>query len=112
MTPRRDLARATYQTDRAIDALWAPLSEQIGTMVRSRAVDGKITPEARTAILRDVDGLLDAVFPKKRGAPSKLQALIEQHARQAALLPVRDAVAVMRRHVPKLLLEKMGDTDA
>src|SRR5690242_4910150 len=98
--PRRDLARLTYAADKDIDALYAPLSEQIGTIVRSRPVDGKITQEARTLILRDVEGLLDQVFPKRRGAPSKLQALIEARASQAAFLPVRDAVAVMRRHVP------------
>jgi hypothetical protein len=109
-TPRRDLARATYLADKEIDALWAPLSDAIGTIVRNRAVDGKITPEARTAILRDIDKLLDRVFPKQRGGPSVLQAMIERRAAAAAFLPVADAVAVMRRHVPKPILAKMGDT--
>src|SRR5690349_24730824 len=107
--PRRDLARLTYAADKDIDAIYAPLSEQIGTIVRSRAVDGKITPEARTLILRDVDKLLDTALPKRRGAPSRLQALIEARASQAAFLPVRDAVAFMRRHVPKPLRKRMGD---
>ena len=109
MTPRRDLARLTYAADRDIDREFAPLSDAIGPIVRKRAVDGKITQEGRVFILRDIDKLLDDVFPKRRGAPSKLQALIEARASEAAFLPVQDAVAVMRRHVPKLLLEKMGD---
>jgi hypothetical protein len=41
-----------------------------------------------------------------------LQAMIERRAAAAAFLPVAEAVATMRRHVPKPLLEKMGDTDA
>lgn len=112
MTPRRDLARATYQADREIDALYRPLSDAIGAMVRKRAVDGKITQEGRTLLLRDVDGLLDRVFPKKRGTGSALQSLIERRAAAAAFLPVRDAVATIRRHVPDELRERMGDTDA
>jgi hypothetical protein len=108
--PRRDLAKAQYDAQTAIDALFRPLAPEIGAIVRRRAVDGMITADARTLILHDVDALLSDVFPKKRGAPSKLQALIEQHARQAALLPVRDAVAIMRRHVPDELRKAMGDT--
>jgi hypothetical protein len=108
-TPRRDLARATYLADKEIDALWAPLSDAIGTIVRNRAVDGKITQEARALALRDVDKLLDRVFPKQRGGSSVLQAMIERRAAAAAFLPVADAVAVMRRHVPDELRRRMGD---
>jgi hypothetical protein len=107
--PRRDLARATYLADKEIDALWAPLSDAIGGIVRKRAVDGKITQEARVLALRDIDKLLDRVFPKQRGGPSVLQAMIERRAAAAAFLPVADAVATMRRHVPKDVLVAMGD---
>lgn len=114
MTPRQDLTRATYLADREIDRLHAPLVDQIGASVRTHAVDTldgpRITQDARRAILRDVDGLLDAVYPKRRGASSRLQAMIEQRANAARLLPVAEAVAVMRRHVPDDLRERMGDT--
>jgi len=111
VTPRQDLARLTYAADRDIDKMYAPLSDAIGPIVRKRAVDGKITQEARVVILRDVDTLLDTVFPERRGAPSKLQALIEARASQGAFLPVQDAVAVMRRHVPDELRKRMGDSE-
>jgi hypothetical protein len=107
--PRRDLARATYQADKEIDALFAPLSDAIGTIIRKRAVDGKITQEARVLALRDIDKLLDRVFPKQRGGPSVLQAMIERRAAAAAFLPVAEAVATMRRHVPDELRKRMGD---
>jgi hypothetical protein len=110
-TPRRDLARATYLADREIDKLWAPLSDAIGAIVRKRAVDGKITQEARVLALRDIDKLLDRVFPKQRGGPSVLQAMIERRAAAAAFLPVADAVATMRRHVPDDLRKRMGDSE-
>lgn len=109
-TPRRDLARALYQADVALDKLHAPLVPKIGASVRKHAIEQKITQEARMAILRDVDAMLtDAGYPAKRGAPSNLQRLIEQRAQAAAMLPIADAVAVMRRHVPDDLRERMGD---
>ena len=111
--PRRDLAKATYEAVRAVERLHAPLVDQIGASVRNHAVDTpdgpRITQEARRAILRDVDGMLDGIYGKRRGAASQLQAVIEQHASQAAFLPVRDAVATIRRHVPEGLRLRMGD---
>ena len=113
--PRRNLAKATYEVNRAIDRLHAPLVDQIGASVRKHAVDTpdgpRITQEARRAILRDVDSMLSTIYPVRRGAPSRLQSLIEQHANDARLLPIADAVAVMRRHVPDDLRERMGDTE-
>ena len=108
--PRRDLARATYLMDRTLDALYAPAAPRLAASVRKHASDGQITQAGRLAIMRDVDRILDSVgFPAKRGAPSKLQALIEQRANAARLLPIADAVAVMRRHVPEDVLTAMGD---
>ena len=112
MTPRRDLARALYQADKELDRIHAPLVPKIGASVRNHAQDGKITQEARVAILRDVDAMLtEAGYPAKRGAPSRLQRLIEQRAQLAAMLPIADAVAVMRRHVPDDVLAAMGDAE-
>ena len=110
MTPRRDLARATYLMDRALDTLYRPAAPRLAASVRKHASDGQITQAGRLAIMRDVDRILDAIgFPKRRGAPSRLQALIEQRANAARLLPIADAVAVMRRHVPDELRTEMGD---
>jgi hypothetical protein len=109
VTPRRDLARALYQADKELDRIHAPLVPKIGASVRKHAIDQKVTQEARVAILRDVDAMLDTIYPAKRGAPSKLQRLIEQRAQLAAMLPIADAVAVMRRHVPDDLRKRMGD---
>ena len=108
--PRRDLARATYFTDKAIDALYRPAAPRLAASVRRNASDGVITQEARLLIMRDVDRILDSVgFPKRRGARCDLQTLIEQRARAAQLLPIADAVAVMRRVVPDELRTEMGD---
>ena len=112
MTPRRDLARATYLADKAIDALYRPAAPRLAASVRRNASDGVITQAGRLAIMRDVDRILDSVgFPKRRGAPSKLQALIEDRARAVQLLPVADAVEQMRRVVPDEVLTAMGDEE-
>ena len=110
MTPRRDLARATYLMDRAIDKLYRPAAPRLAASVRNHASDGQITQEARMLIMRDVDKILsDIGFPKRRGAPSKLQTLIEDRARAVQLLPVAAAVEQMRRVVPDELRKVMGD---
>lgn len=115
MTARQDLARATYLADTEIDRLHAPLVDRIGASVRKHAVDtpdgSRITQDARRAILSDVDRMLDTLYPKRRGAPSRLQAMIERRANAARVLPVAEAVAVMRRHVPEDLRERMGDSE-
>ena len=100
MTPRRDLARATYAADRAIDAMSRDLMGRVGKAVRQ--CEGPITQSARTAILRDVDDALDRWYPKRRGAPSRLQGLIEDHARRVTLLPIEAAVNEIERYVPEL----------
>ena len=110
MTPRRDLAKATYLADKAIDALYRPAAPRLAASVRRNASDGVITQAGRLAIMRDVDRILDSVgFPKRRGARCDLQTLIEQRANAARVLPIADAVAVMRRHVPDDVLTAMGD---
>jgi hypothetical protein len=109
MTARRDLATAVYQADRAIDQLHKPLVPKIGASVRTHAVDGRITQDARRAILRDVDALLDTVYGERQGGPSALRTIIENRANAARALVVADTVEQMRRVTPDDVLRAMGD---
>lgn len=85
------------------------MQTRIGTAVRQHT--GPMTQEARTAILRRVDDALDRYYPKRRGSPSRLQAIIEGHARAAQLTVVERAVAEMRAKAPAELVERMEAGD-
>jgi hypothetical protein len=84
---RRDLAAITEEAERAIDRLHAPQAPRIAQAVRNRAESGKITWDARRAILRDVDAILDAIYGHARGAPSPLGAIVTGHAEVAYGVP-------------------------
>jgi hypothetical protein len=109
VTARRDLATTVYQADRAIDQLHKTLVPKIGASVRTHAVDGRITQDARRAILRDVDALLDTVYGERRGGPSALLTLIEDRANAARALVIADTVEQIRRVTPDDVLRAMGD---
>jgi hypothetical protein len=109
MTARRDLATTVYQADRAIDQLHKPLVPKIGASVRTHAVDGRITQDARRSILRDVDVLLDTVYGERRNGPSALRTVILNRANAARALVIADAVEQMRRVTPDDVLRAMGD---
>ena len=109
MTARRDLARVTVAAERDLDRLHAPLGPAIAASVRRHAANGTITPIARLAILRDVGTVLDEVYPAKRGAPSRLEALVVRRAREAQRKPIAAAVADLRGQLGPALLTAMGD---
>lgn len=107
-TPRRDLAAATYAADKAIDRISRDLAASLRKAVTDNTGDGPITQDQRRAILRDVDRALDAAYPKRRGAPSVLQAVIERACYAVAAKPVAGAVAEIRRHVDDELWDRMN----
>jgi hypothetical protein len=109
MTARRDLATAVFQADKAIDAIHRPLVPKIGASVRKQAEGARITQDARRAILRDVDALLDTVYGERRGGPSALRTLIESRANAVRALVIAETVEQMRRVTPDEVLRAMGD---
>ncbi len=100
--------------ERDIDTLTIPLSEAVVASVRRHAVNGVITPGARVRIMRDVEAARRGIYGARRGSPSPMLAMVMERAGEAVLLPVADAVKVIRRALKDEpdLLEALGDTDA
>jgi hypothetical protein len=108
MTARTDLASSIESCEKQIDALFAPLAPQVAASVRNRAEGGKITHAARRAILRDLDALLDTVYPTKRGAPSRLENLIVRQTAAVRRKPVAAAVETIETKLDdELVLKEM-----
>jgi phosphate uptake regulator len=108
VTARQDLAQSTYDVDRAIDKLSEQLSRDLRKAVTRNTESGPVTQEQRSAIMRDVDKVLDTVYPVKRGAMSVMQSVIERHMFAAAQKPVSAAVGEIRKNVPDDLYEAMN----
>lgn len=102
---RRDLAAISEEAERALDRRFAPSGPRIAESVLRHAPDGKITWDARTAILRDVEGILDGLYGAHRGAPSPVGTIIAGHAEVAYGTPaVREAqrLAAVLANEPEL----------
>jgi len=109
VTVRRDLASSVVAADRDISRLTASLGHALAASVRRHAVDGVVTATGRLAIMRDVDRTISTVYPTRRGAPSKLEAMIVRRAREAQAKPIAAAVGELRNRLPADLLIEMGD---
>jgi len=109
VTAARDLASSVVAADRDISRMTAPFGPAVAASVRRHAVDGVVTATTRAAVLRDVDALLSTVYPTRRGAPSRLEAMIVRRAREAQAKPIAAAVGELRGRLPDDLLTAMGD---
>jgi hypothetical protein len=115
VTARRDLAASTYAAERAIDRAFAPLAPRMRRIIEQHAVETdagrRIPAGARVSIMRQVDALLDEVFPKARGGRSRLERLIVEAAAEARMKPIAEAVGVIEQALedePEVL-ERMSD---
>ena len=100
--------------ERDIDKLTTPLGATVVASVRRHAVNGVITPAARVRIMRDVEVARRGIYGARRGSPSPMLAMVKERAGESVLLPVDEAVKVIRRTLKNEpdLLEALGDTDA
>jgi hypothetical protein len=89
---RDDLATTVERAERDIDKTFAPHVKDIGDSVRRNAVNGKITASARAAIMRDVDGILDALYGPKKGSPSPIERLVVGRSQEIERKPIADEV--------------------
>lgn len=113
MTARRDLAESVALAERDIDRLFKPLSESIGAIVTKHARDTpdgpRIDAAARSAILRDVDTLLNSVYPKRRGGRSALEDVIVARSNDARMKPIDAACNTIRSRVDDPLFAAMSN---
>ncbi len=97
--------------ERDIDKLTIPLGAAVVASVRRHAVNGVITPGARTRIMRDVEKARRGIYGTRRGSPSPMLEMVIERAGEAVFLPVDDAVKDIRRTLkaePKLLARMEG----
>lgn len=82
-----------------INAMYDDLARAVSVAVIAHSArDGikqVIPPNARGAILRDVDNALDAIFPKQRGRGCLLEEAIVGQAARVMVKPVAHAVAAI-----------------
>jgi len=109
VTARRDLASSVGAADLDVSRLTASLGPALAASVRRHAVDGVVTATGRLAILRDVDRSLSAVYPTRRGAPSRMERMIVRRAREAQAKPIAAAVGELRNRLDGDLLVALGD---
>lgn len=110
MTARRDLAESVEAAERELDRLFAPLAPALRRSVERRVEGGAITNDARRAILRDVDAILDAIYPTQRGAPSLIEEMANSQSNAARFKPIVVAVTDIRVRLQDepLLLNRLG----
>lgn len=96
MTARRDLADSVFEAERELDRMFAALAPALRRSVERRAEGGAITDDARRGILRDVDAILDVIYPVHRGAPSRIEEMVVRHSNAARFKPVVAAVTDIR----------------
>lgn len=91
------------------------MSESIHALVLKHAFQSsegpRITASGYVAITRELDTLLNAVFPQGHGQPSPLEELIVRRANDARLKPIAVATDQMRARLKREpdLLKAMGD---
>lgn len=109
--PRADLHRVKMRAEADIDAVFRPASAAVRASVERNAVmmpDGpRITPGAYTAIMRDVDAILDGLFGRAPGADSPVMRIVAGRAQEARFVPVKRAVAQIRAEVGGELRRRM-----
>ena len=100
---RRQLRSAIAAGDAAMNRIYAHLAPRVRAIVEANATkDDELTPAGRKRAMRQIDRLLDEVFPARRGGPSITEAAIVAHSRRAADQVVENAVREVERADPEL----------
>ncbi len=108
-----NLDKVHRAAERDIDKLTMPLGAAVVASVRRHAVNGVITPGSRVRIMRDVEAARRRIYGRRRGSPSPMLEMVKERAGEAVLLPVDEAVKIIRRTLKDEpdLLEALGDID-